>query len=92
MDVGQRVVDLPSLVGGDDQAAPAQAGQVVGDVGAGQSELLGDLAGVVRAVQQSDQDPARVGSASARPNRASAASRISHVSMSETVQRELTRI
>ena len=43
--VGQLVVDDPVLAAGGDEPAPAQAGQVVGDLGLGLAEPAGQVTG-----------------------------------------------
>lgn len=72
--VGQLVANLAAFVGGDDQSAATQAGEVVGNVGAAQFELVGQLPGVPHTVQEGDQDLAagRIREGAAEPGQGGA--------------------
>lgn len=59
--VCQLVADLAALGGAHDEPTSAQAGQVVAHVGAGETELVGQRAGVGRPVEQPQQYAGTVG-------------------------------
>ena len=67
--VGQFVAGAAAVGHGDDQAAVAQAGQVVRQPGAGDAEGVGEVGGVGGGLAQGEQDPAadRVGERAAEP-------------------------
>lgn len=54
--IGQLVADPAPFAGGGHQPAAAQTGEMVRDVGLGEPELLGELGGVARSVEQQDQE------------------------------------
>lgn len=58
--VGELVALAPALLGGDDEAAAAQAGKVVRHVRLRQSQVVGKLGRVVRALEQAQQNLATV--------------------------------
>ena len=58
---GELVAHLPALALGTHQTAPAEAGEVVGDVGATDADGVGQVGGVGRAVEELHEDPAAGG-------------------------------
>lgn len=69
--VGELVAGAAPVRSGDDQAAVAQAGQIVGQPSAGDIERVGENGGVTGASRRASRIRQRIGSASARPKRAS---------------------
>ncbi len=67
--VGELVADAASLGGGGDQAAVAQAGEVIGEVGAAGAEVVGELGRVGRPAEELHEDapPCGVGEGGAHP-------------------------
>ena len=67
--IGELVAGPPAVRDGDDQAAAAQARQVVGQALPGHADRVREVGRVRRAVAQEQRTRVRVASASAWPNR-----------------------
>jgi hypothetical protein len=57
MGVGEFVSNSSSFRLGDDQTTAAQARQVIGNVGPSQSEIIGELRRICRAIHQLNEQP-----------------------------------
>lgn len=54
--VGDLIPRSSTLWFGGDESAPAQASEVIGDVGPGEFEILGEFGRVARTLEQAEQD------------------------------------
>lgn len=55
--IGEVVADPATFGGRGDEAALAEAGQMVGEVGSGGAEAIGELGGIAGAVEEVEEDP-----------------------------------
>lgn len=78
LSVGEVVAHLAALARGSDKSASAQTRQVVRDVGAAFTQLVGEFSGIRRTVEQSQQDAATYTVGHRRPNPRQRVDVISH--------------